>query len=93
MPAPTTPLKRAWPAERPVHRPLRGDLRVRCESVEDYQAASQEQGAEILGDIVNYTDIAPVIQISEVVVERSDRRTHRIESDDARYRIGAEQER
>ena len=28
--------------------------------------------AEILGDIANYTDIAPVVQVSEVVVERSD---------------------
>ena len=44
-----------------------------CDSVEGYQAASRENGAEIRGDIANYTDIAPVIQISEVVVERSDR--------------------
>jgi hypothetical protein len=33
----------------------------------------KQHGAEILGDIANYTDIAPVLQISEVVVERSDR--------------------
>ena len=44
-----------------------------CDSVEGYQAASQEHRAEIRGDIANYTDIAPVIQVSEVVVERSDR--------------------
>jgi uncharacterized protein (TIGR02118 family) len=44
-----------------------------CDSVGAYRAASQEHGAEIRGDIANYTDIAPVIQISEVVVERSDR--------------------
>jgi uncharacterized protein (TIGR02118 family) len=44
-----------------------------CDSVEGYQAASEEHRAEIRGDIANYTDIAPVIQISEVVVERSDR--------------------
>jgi hypothetical protein len=37
------------------------------------RAASQQHGAEIRGDIANYTDIAPVIQISEVVVERSER--------------------
>ena len=42
-----------------------------CDSVEAYQAASRTHRAEILGDIANYTDIAPVIQISEVVVERS----------------------
>jgi len=44
-----------------------------CDSVEGYQAATQEHGAEIRGDIANYTDIAPVIQFSEVVVERADR--------------------
>ena len=44
-----------------------------CDSVEAYQAAEQDHRAEILGDIANYTDIAPMIQISEVVVERSDR--------------------
>lgn len=43
-----------------------------CNSVEGYQAAMQQYGAEILGDIANYTDIAPVVQVSEVVVERSD---------------------
>ena len=44
-----------------------------CGSAEGYRAAMQEHGAEIRGDIANYTDIAPVIQFSEVVVERSDR--------------------
>jgi uncharacterized protein (TIGR02118 family) len=44
-----------------------------CDSAEGYQAAMQEHGAEIRGDIANYTDIAPVLQVSEVVVERSDR--------------------
>ena len=44
-----------------------------CDSVEAYEAAMQEHRAEILGDIANYTDITPVLQVSEVVVERSDR--------------------
>ena len=44
-----------------------------CESAEGYEAAMQEHGAEIRGDIANYTDITPVLQFSEVVVERSDR--------------------
>ena len=43
-----------------------------CDSAEAYQAAMQAHGAEILGDISNYTDIAPIIQFSELVVERSD---------------------
>ena len=42
-----------------------------CDSIEAYQAASMEHRAEIRGDIANYTDIVPVIQFSEVVVERS----------------------
>ena len=44
-----------------------------CDSVEGYEAAIQPHRAEILGDIANYTDIVPVVQVSEVVVERSDR--------------------
>lgn len=44
-----------------------------CGSIEGFQAAMQTHGAEVRGDIANYTDIVPVIQISEVVVERSDR--------------------
>ena len=44
-----------------------------CDSAEGYEAAIQEHRAEIRADIANYTDIAPVMQFSEVVVERSDR--------------------
>lgn len=44
-----------------------------CDSAEGYLAASQEHDAEIRGDFANYTDIVPMVQISEVVVERSDR--------------------
>jgi len=44
-----------------------------CDSVESYEAAIQKHRPEIRADIANYTDIAPVVQFSEVVVERSDR--------------------
>lgn len=44
-----------------------------CDSAADFQAAMQRHGPEIMGDIVNYTDIKPLIQVSQVVVERSDR--------------------
>ncbi len=40
-----------------------------CESVDAFQAGFGPHTQEILGDIPNYTDLAPVIQISEVVVE------------------------
>lgn len=42
-----------------------------CHSPEDFQAGFGPHAAEILGDIANYTDLQPVLQISEVVVERS----------------------
>jgi uncharacterized protein (TIGR02118 family) len=37
-------------------------------SVEAFGAAMAEHGAEIMGDVPNYTDAQPVIQISEVKV-------------------------
>ena len=44
-----------------------------CDSVEAYEAAMQVHRAEVLRDIANYTDLVPVVQFSEIVVERSDR--------------------
>ena len=45
-----------------------GMCHVFCDSVESFQTAFGPHAKEILGDIRNYTDIAPVMQISEVVV-------------------------
>jgi uncharacterized protein (TIGR02118 family) len=42
-----------------------------CDSVEAYQSSFGPYAKEILGDIRNFTDQTPVIQISEVVVENS----------------------
>jgi uncharacterized protein (TIGR02118 family) len=39
-----------------------------CDSVEAFQAGFGPHATEILADIPKYTDLAPVIQISEVVV-------------------------
>ncbi len=39
-----------------------------CGSVEDFQQGFGPHAKEIMGDIPNYTDIAPMIQISEVMV-------------------------
>jgi len=41
---------------------------VYCESVAAFEAAFGPHAKEILGDIANYTDLKPVMQISEVVV-------------------------
>jgi uncharacterized protein (TIGR02118 family) len=42
-----------------------------CDSVEAFQGSFGPHAEEILGDIPNYTDLQPIIQISEVVVENS----------------------
>ena len=40
-----------------------------CDSVQAFQDGFGPHAAEILGDVPSYTDIKPVMQISEVVVE------------------------
>lgn len=39
-----------------------------CDSVETFQAGFGPHAKAIMADVPNYTDIAPVMQISEVVV-------------------------
>ena len=38
---------------------------LELESIEDLQALIEESGAEVMGDIPNFTDITPTVQISE----------------------------
>jgi len=45
-----------------------GMCHVFCDSVGSFQAGFGPHAAEIMGDIPNYTDLQPVVQISEVVV-------------------------
>ena len=45
-----------------------GMCHIFCDSVDDFQAGFGPHASEILADIKNYTDLTPVIQISEVVV-------------------------
>jgi uncharacterized protein (TIGR02118 family) len=45
-----------------------GMCHIFCDSVEAFQAGFGPHAKEILDDIKNYTDLAPVLQISEVVV-------------------------
>jgi len=42
-----------------------------CDSVEAYKSGFAPYGAEISGDIPHFTDVTPIVQISEVVVENS----------------------
>ncbi|MNQ52531.1 EthD protein [compost metagenome] len=42
-----------------------------CDSVEAFQTGFAPHAQEIMADIANYTDLAPIIQISEVVVGQS----------------------
>jgi uncharacterized protein (TIGR02118 family) len=43
---------------------------VFCESLERFNEAFAPHAKEIVGDIANYTDLQPVMQFSDVVVER-----------------------
>ena len=45
-----------------------GMCHIFCESVAAFQDGFGPHAREIMADIPNYTDLAPVIQISEVVV-------------------------
>jgi uncharacterized protein (TIGR02118 family) len=45
-----------------------GMCHIFCDSVEAFQKGFGPHAQEIMGDIPNYTDLTPVIQISEVVV-------------------------
>lgn len=53
------------PGEPPTYV---GMCHIYCESPAAFQAAFGPHATEILADIPNYTDLAPVLQISEVVV-------------------------
>jgi uncharacterized protein (TIGR02118 family) len=42
-----------------------------CDSLETYTSGYGPHAQEILGDIRKFTDVTPVVQISEVVIENS----------------------
>ncbi len=41
--------------------------RIRIRSLDEYQAAIAQHGAQIIGDIPNYTDVQPTVQIDEIL--------------------------
>ncbi|WP_097460417.1 EthD family reductase [Mangrovitalea sediminis] len=45
-----------------------GMCHIFCESLEAFQAGFGPHAREILADVANYTDLQPMMQISEVVV-------------------------
>ncbi|HTJ07120.1 MAG TPA: EthD family reductase [Caldimonas sp.] len=45
-------------------------VHLHCASLDDYQRGFGPHAQEILADIANYTDQTPVVQISEVVVDK-----------------------
>jgi len=47
-----------------------------CDSIDAYKASFGPYAKEISGDIPNFTDVTPIVQISEVVVENSAEREH-----------------
>jgi uncharacterized protein (TIGR02118 family) len=42
-----------------------------CDSVEAFESGFGPHAGEIMGDIQNYTDLSPILQISNVEVERA----------------------
>lgn len=50
--------------------PFVGMCHIYCESAHAFQQAFAPHVAEIMGDVRNYTDLQPMVQISEVVVEK-----------------------
>jgi uncharacterized protein (TIGR02118 family) len=48
--------------------PYIGMCHIYCDSVESFQSAFGPHAKAIMADIANYTDLKPVMQISEVVV-------------------------
>ena len=58
------------PGEPPAYV---GMCHLLCDSVESYASSFGPHAQEIVGDIRNFTDVMPVTQISEVVVENSAR--------------------
>ena len=44
--------------------------RICIHSVEEYAAALDKHGAKILGDVPNYTNITPIVQLEEVIREQ-----------------------
>ncbi|MEZ5649567.1 MAG: EthD family reductase [Burkholderiaceae bacterium] len=53
------------PGQGPVYIAM---CHIFCHTAQGFQAGMAKHGAEIMGDIPNYTDLAPVIQVSDVVV-------------------------
>lgn len=53
------------PGEDPAYV---GMCHIYCDSVESFQAGFGPNADTFLADVPNYTDLAPIIQISEVVV-------------------------
>jgi uncharacterized protein (TIGR02118 family) len=47
-----------------------GMCHIFSDSIEAFQTGFGPHAKEIMADIANYTDVAPVMQISEVVVEK-----------------------
>ena len=48
-----------------------GMCHIFCDTVQSFQEGFGPHQKEIMGDIANYTDIAPVVQISLVMVARA----------------------
>ena len=58
-------LKGAATADPAVAPPYRAITVMDFDSLQAFRAAAKESGAIVIGDIVNFTDVKPVVQINE----------------------------
>jgi hypothetical protein len=84
MPASTIKLTRASPAVRPGHSDIVGMCHIFRDSIEAFQAGFGPHAQEIMGDIPNYTDQTPVIQIRARAVKEATSGCFREESGPAK---------
>ncbi len=58
-------LKGAGTASPATPAPYQVIAVIGFESLEAFQAAAKQSGAAVMGDIANFTDVTPVVQINE----------------------------
>ena len=58
-------VKSVGTADPNIPAPFQVVALLRFDSLEAFQAAAGEHGEEIIGDIANFTDVSPILQINE----------------------------
>jgi uncharacterized protein (TIGR02118 family) len=59
---------KGWGVDKVVSGPYQALGWVLVDDVDGFNAAMKERGAEIVGDVPNYTNVQPVMVIGDVIV-------------------------